>query len=383
MKSSVPSHWGDRVALAFEEMSPLLGIYPRWMYGTKLAILPRILALIPPDCRTFLDAFAGSGIVAYAVKRLGIKVITNDILRAQCLRHRVLVKNNTTILSDQDLATLLKRRGFRRGPYRHLCEYYERLFIQKDLEFIGTWASNIPALGSAEKQDMAVLSAIMALHRHQGFAKTNWTPHGMPTGNRDYLDCDLAGDVVEFARDTSPQLVYDNGKDNEAYSVDAVCLVSRVQCDVAYFDTPYVCAAGNYEADLGYFDDLYRILTGAWSGDDDPYDTKAELPPYTRFYTRPDALQGFIALFRAAEHIPVLILSYNTTSGILPKELRTLAANFGREVEEHRVSVRRPTVVSGGDDDTDEVLLVCTRRRPGAWPFGSRTRLVNAETRPA
>ena len=70
------------------------GLFPVPQYlGSKTKYIDYILKYIPPDVESVLDAFSGSGIVSYNLKKNGYKVISNDILSYNSIITKALVEN--------------------------------------------------------------------------------------------------------------------------------------------------------------------------------------------------------------------------------------------------------------------------------------------------
>src|SRR6516162_2341534 len=75
--------------------------------GSKQALLPFILRHISAlRFERALDAFSGSGCVAYAIKQRGAEVHANDFLKFAFHFARATVQNNSTVLSDEDVKRL-------------------------------------------------------------------------------------------------------------------------------------------------------------------------------------------------------------------------------------------------------------------------------------
>src|SRR5687767_6484638 len=102
--------------------------------GSKYRLLPwihRVLADLTFD--TALDAFSGSGCVAYLMKAMGKSVTTNDFLRFPATIARATVGNARTRLSPDDVQALM-------APSRRHGDFIERtfagiFFTRDDLRF--------------------------------------------------------------------------------------------------------------------------------------------------------------------------------------------------------------------------------------------------------
>ena len=97
--------------------------FPRLRYmGSKHKLVP-VLAEVFEEIggRTALDAFSGSGVVAYTLKALGYAVTTNDFLHFPSVIAQATVENQTERLSDQDLERIC-------GPAADDRDFIQRTF---------------------------------------------------------------------------------------------------------------------------------------------------------------------------------------------------------------------------------------------------------------
>lgn len=332
-----------------------LSAYPSRFFGFKGKLLRHILPLIPDGTSTFLDPMGGSGVVGWAFKQAGVRIILNDILRSAHLRHRALVANNTEHLTDEDLEVMGTAHAAPVGPFG---DRYLPTFGQANARYMDGLVLNIPRLSTPAKRDLATILPIIAAAEGLHYNAYHLSPSGSLTGQH-LAHVDLQESVETFARTRLPRIIVDNGKANEAHWGDALALIPRTKADVMYLDPPYAGESGNYEATCAVLDDWVRCLQGDSADIRNSYDAKADLPPYTPFYRRTSAIVGFMAVFERAEHIPLIIVSYNTTSAVSPAELVAVARSFGRKTNTQRIPHPRPTTTKGMNTSTEEVLITC------------------------
>lgn len=339
----------------------LLKLYPKLIMGHKAApyLLERILSLIPEGTGTLAEPFGGTGVVGWAAKRLGIRLLSNDVMRWALLRQKVLVANNGTCLSHAELTALA---GPNRDRSTHASDHYTRFMGEGNTRFIDNWAANISTMEPGIKRDVAIFLPVVVVAKttNGNSGCVNFSPLSCPTGNRTYFHVDFEQEVFRYGLDVLPRLLYDNGRANEVFNMDAVDFVCSVQADCGYYDPPYTTAGGCYEQKLAFFDDLVRILSGEGHLIRNPFDSSADLPEYSDFSRRSSAVSSLSRLFRRSRHLKTLIVSYNTTSGINEGELECLARAERWNVTMHRVSHRFPSTKKNGLKKTDELLMVCT-----------------------
>src|SRR5437879_71092 len=136
--------------------------FPETKYmGSKQVLLPFILHHISNLRFTrVLDAFSGSGCVAYALKRHGAEVHANDFLKFAFHIARATIENNASFLDDFDVTILLR-------PNRNARDFIERTFADRyfnsdDNRFLDNLWANIQKLKSPMKRSLALAAACRA-----------------------------------------------------------------------------------------------------------------------------------------------------------------------------------------------------------------------------
>ena len=92
--------------------SQVTGKLPQTQYlGSKERFVDWILKFVPKDAKSAIDAFSGSSSIGHALKGVGLKVISNDIMKYSYHIAKALVENNNVKLSEDDIKMLLKSRA--------------------------------------------------------------------------------------------------------------------------------------------------------------------------------------------------------------------------------------------------------------------------------
>src|SRR2546425_5542289 len=184
--------------------------------GSKRALLDFIWHAVEPlRFDTVLDAFSGSGCVAYMFKAHGKTVTANDHLEYAYHIVNASIANNREQLNDSDIALLLKHNRHRK---KFIQRTFRRLyFADEENKFLDNVCSNIPALASGHKRSLAVASLCRACIKRR--------PRGVFTyvGLNKYDDGrrDLRMSLQDhFLRAISEfnTAVFDNGQMNRAYN---------------------------------------------------------------------------------------------------------------------------------------------------------------------
>ena len=204
--------------------------------GSKQAILPFIVKhLSDLPFETALDAFSGTGCVAYAIKQLGKRVVANDFHRFAYHAAKATVQNSSTRVSTEDLAKLLRRNG-RAGTFVR-TKYAGLFFSERDCEFIDMVCANIAQLRSALKQSVALAALCRACTKKRPRGIFTFVGKKSWDGRLD-LKKELRQHFVEAVH-TLNAAVFSNGKRNGATCLD-VFETNPSGIDLVYIDSPYV-----------------------------------------------------------------------------------------------------------------------------------------------
>ena len=132
--------------------------FPEPQYlGAKFVLLNWIEKFIPKDCRTVFDAFAGTQSVAFLMKQLGLRVITNDFLQ---FNHQIglgLIENKNSLLEKEDVEILFSETNS--DSHFLIRDLYTDLFFTKEqAEFLDNFRANIELLKNPYKKALAFAS---------------------------------------------------------------------------------------------------------------------------------------------------------------------------------------------------------------------------------
>ena len=211
--------------------------FPETKYmGSKQRLLHFILKhLASLKYDSVLDAFSGSGCVSYALKRAGVRVYANDFLKFCFHTARATVENNATLLSEDDVARLLRKNAlvqtFVRDTYTGLY------FNEEDCSFLDNLWANVCELESPLKTSLALAAAARACMKKR--------PRGLftSTGKKGWDNrADLKLSMREqflLATNAFNNAVFSNGQQNKAFNLDVFDLDPTL-AEVIYIDTPYI-----------------------------------------------------------------------------------------------------------------------------------------------
>lgn len=309
--------------------------YPRLRYmGSKYRVIPHLTAIFADlQFDRALDAFSGSGVVAYALKEMGKEVVANDFLSFPSTVARAVVENRGTVLDRSDLDHLLSPnedgRDFIRRTFDGLY------FPAEDHDFLDAAWSHVE--GMAEyRRDLAVAALCLAAARKQPRGVFTITDLRYDDGRRN-LRTPLRDLFVEAVRDLN-RAVFDNGRDNRVVCGDALAL-DPDGFDLVYFDPPY--APPRDDSD---YIKRYHFLEGLsvyWRGlkimeHTNTKKIEKRFTPFAYKRTIRTALSELFERFRTS----TIVLSYSSNSVPDQHEVRDLLARVKRNVEVHSIPHR-------------------------------------------
>jgi adenine-specific DNA-methyltransferase len=360
--------------------------------GSKRHLLPllgRALAAtgVEPQHATFVDAFAGSGVVARFAKWLGFAVVANDLERyAEVVNTAALRCDAPPALPafggyDAALARLDALPGSPDWVTRTLCPAddgapdprHERMFYRRAtgarIDAIREQLAAWQAAGDADDEAFACLLTPL-LYQACWLANTSGVFKGFHAGWGGKNGTALHRILADLR--LRPLRFFANGRRHHVHRLDAAALPAAlandgVRADVVYLDPPY--NQHPYASNYHVLDSLVR-----WD--------RPELPPPTergqRAAIRPDwrerrsafndrhaAPTAFAALLERFD-APHLLVSYSTDGTIpLPRLVHTAAAHGAlavhtRAYKRYRTSPTRPSP----RPRTLEFVLHVDRRRP-------------------
>ncbi len=300
--------------------------------GSKYALLPFLHGVLAElEFDTVVDAFAGSGCVAYLLKAMGKRVLANDFLNLGATVAAALVENPGIRLSAGSLAELLR-------PAPHRERFIEKtfggiFFRPEDLRFLDLVSWNLQALENRHERALAMAALIRSCLKRQprGVFTVAGSPERYDDGRRD-LKLSLREHFLEQAA-VYNSASFANGRANRARHGDVFELAAET-ADLVYLDPPYVP-----RADDNCYVKRYHFVEGLscyWRGLTIRHDTKVRKieKRFTPFSSRRTALPAFDRLFgQFADSIQVLSYSSNAYPDL--PVLLELMGRYKRRVEVH------------------------------------------------
>lgn len=315
---------------------PFIHEFPETKYmGSKQRLLPFILKhLSKLKFNSALDAFSGSSCVGYAIKEIGHRVYANDFLRFCYHTARATIENNATLLTEDDVNSLVMRNAsaetFVRDTFKDLY------FDESDCEFLDNLWANIEEMKSPLKTSIALAAASRACMKKR--------PRGLFTFTgrkgwdaREDLKLSMREQFI-IAVNAFNGAVFSNGKQNEAFNQDVFSLPPDL-ADLVYIDTPYISPFSDCD-----YTRRYHFVEGYchyWKGREIMAHTSTKkIRSYeTAFATKATARQAFQCLFHHFRKSK-LIVSYSSNCIPGKDAMIELLKTQKSKVEVHEVAHR-------------------------------------------
>lgn len=303
--------------------------FPRLRYmGSKYRLIPELARVFGEiGGRTALDAFAGSGVVAYLLKTLGYAVTANDFLAFPEVIAQATVVNQRTRLSAAEIERLC-------GPPADDRDFIQNTFDglyfdAADRIFLDSAWSHVDRLSGASRA-VALAGLILAAARRQPRGVFTITDQRYDDGRPD-LRLPLREQFRARVADYNG-VVFDSGQPCLASCADVFALPPRPY-DLVYLDPPYAPPR-----DDNCYIKRYHFLEGLavyWRDLTIMADTKTKKLPkrYTPFSYKHSvgaALDRLFERFRDS----AIVLSYS--SNAVP-DADTITALLGRHKKDVEV----------------------------------------------
>jgi adenine-specific DNA methylase len=340
----------------------VLGFPPTRYQGSKRKLLGWIwekIRELPFD--TALDAFGGTGSVAYLLKSHGKAVTYNDLL---AFNHQVglaLIENDGAQLDDDTIEWLTTRH-----PTLEYDDFIERTFggiyfTDEENRWLDVVVQNIPHTADRCARAIAFYAVGQAciakrpynlFHRRNLYMRTAQVKRSF--GNKAAWDRCFEDHFRQYVAEANAAVI-DTGRRCRALCRDVTEVTGNY--DLVYIDPPYVSAR-----DVGVdYHQFYHFLEGlidyrGWAGRIDYRSKHRRLKPVPSPWTRAETnLDAFRAVFRRFAD-SILVVSYRSDGRPAPEQLADLLAEVRPHVR--TVSIPRYQYVLSTNRTSKEVLLI-------------------------
>jgi len=313
------------------------------------------------DFHTCLDAFGGTGAVAYRFKQENKRVTYNDILRFNYYFGVALIENNAVQLTTDEVEWILARHYDIDYPNFIERTFHDIYFTDEENAWLDQTMSNINHIADPYKFALAFFALAQAaiikrpynlFHRKNLYVRLADVERSF--GNKTSWDRSFAAWFCDFVAEAN-QAVFDNGQANKALNDDALAIPGPY--DLVYIDTPYVSIQGEGVD----YRDFYHFLEGltmydVWKTYIDYRSKHRRLRRSTNVWTDKKRIYGaFDQLFRYYRD-SILVVSYRSDGIPSPEDILALLQKYKRDVRVERFGQYK--YVLSTNHRSEEILFI-------------------------
>jgi adenine-specific DNA methylase len=305
--------------LALFTEAPIPFALPSTRYqGSKAKLMPQIWeSLKHLDFRTALDAFGGSGVFSYWLKRHGKQVTYNDYLRFNYYIGLAIIENNDVTLTENEVKQIIVPKTGKSYRYFITETFKEIYYIDDENTWLDIVVQNLEDIDDLYKKALGYYALIQAclvkrpfnlFHRSNLYLRLAEVPRSF--GNKVTWDKPFEEHFQAFVAEVN-HLVFDNGLPNRSLNLDALDLEGDY--DLVYLDPPYISASG---VTVNYLE-FYHFLEGLvnyekWAEWIDPSTKNKRLRLKPNLWNDPKRIRlGFQTMFEKFRH-SILVVSYRS-----------------------------------------------------------------------
>jgi adenine-specific DNA methylase len=343
----------------------LMAEFPSTRYqGSKAKLVDWIWEQIADlDFITCLDAFGGTGAVAYRLKQAGKRVIYNDLLRFNYYVGVALIENSRVRLNPEEVDWLLQIHPEIAYPRFVQDNFSGIYFTDEENTWIDQMITNIRQLTDPYKFALAFFALCQAciikrpynlFHRKNLYIRFAEVERSF--GNKTTWDRPFDEWFRIFMGEAN-RAVFDNGQTNNALNLDAVDVPGEY--DLVYIDTPYISKRG-VAVDYLWF---YHFLEGLtmydeWSKHIDYRSKHRRLKPRPSEWADKKRIHAaFDRLFHRYQK-SILAVSYRSDGIPSESDLVSLLKRYKRNVRVEHFGQYK--YVLSTNAESKEILLIGT-----------------------
>lgn len=312
---------------------------------------------------TCLDAFGGTGSVAFRLKKAGKRVTYNDLLRFNYYIGLALIENDKTRLEPKEVDWLLRRHPEITYPHFVQDNFHNIYFTDAENGWIDQTITNIRQLTDPYKFAIAFFALCQAciikrpynlFHRKNlyiRFAKVQRSFGNKTTWDRPF------DEWFRIFVGEANHAIFDNGQTNRSLNFNAVDVPGEY--DLVYIDTPYISKHG-VAVDYQWF---YHFLEGltmydVWGKYIDYNSKHHRLKPQPNEWTDKKRIYGaFDSLFRRFQN-SLIVVSYRSDGIPSEVELESLLRRYKHHVRVEHFGQYK--YVLSTNSESKEILLIGT-----------------------
>lgn len=337
-------------------------IFPKTRYqGSKYKLKNWIKdSLINYKFETVLDAFSGTSSIGYLFKEMNKTIYSNDILSFNYYIAKALIENNNELITEKDYKNIIIKQDNIDYKYFIKNTFQDIYYLDYENEWLDIVIQNILNLNNEYKQAMflwALYQSCIIKRPYNLFHRKNLSIRTKDIersfGNKTTWDKSFELHF-KFFIDEINKAIFDNNKNNKAYSEDIFNL--DVKVDLIYLDPPYIPKKGT----LTKYKDFYHFLDGLTN-----YDNWHNMIDYTSinkklnsnyniFEDKHKILNGFETLINKYKD-SIIVISYRDDGIPSIEDISNLLILNNKKVEIKTIDYK---YVLSKNNNSKEVLII-------------------------
>ena len=327
----------------FSDTMPTLAKFPSTRYqGSKYKFVDWIWYCIKDiPFHSALDAFGGTGSVAFKLKEEGKQVTYNDILPFNHLIGKALIENNSVFLEDSEVNDLLREHEGVLYPNFIEQTFKDIYFTDEENKWLDIVSTNIRRMDNEYKQAIAYFALFQSciikrpynlFHRKNLYVRQQEVSRSF--GNKKTWDTPFDIHFRKFVKEAN-NAVFENGE--HCIAINKNIFDVEPNYDFIYIDTPYLNESG-----VGVdYADFYHFLNGLvkyddWNSNIDYKSKHLRLFRQPNVWNSPETIyHAFKILFNHFSHCTMAI-SYRSNGIPSINELVDTLSELGKKVEIYR-----------------------------------------------
>ncbi len=346
-----------------ERIADLAGAFPPTRYqGSKRKLCAWIIThLVALDFDSVLDAFGGTGCIAYVLKRLGKRVTYNDLLESNAEMAIALIENDDVTLPGSTIDALIKPRPAVRYPDFIQKTFEGVYFTDAENAWLDRVCANIGSMRNRHRRAIAwyalFQSAIIKrpynlFHRRNLYMRLADVDRSF--GNKRTWDRPFEEHFRTLAMRASKAIVKSDGL---CCVRNGCALEATGQFDLVYIDPPYINGRG-VGVDYAHF---YHFLEGmldydSWSDRIDWTSRHRRMKPVPSPWIDRHRIGKAFAQIFAMHRDSIMAVSYRSDGIPSIDELVSMLGRHKRTVEVHEYA--RYQYALSTNRRSKEVLLI-------------------------
>ncbi|MBN1572914.1 MAG: DNA adenine methylase [Deltaproteobacteria bacterium] len=337
--------------------------FPSTRYqGSKAKIVEWIIENIREfEFSNCLDAFGGTGVVGYHLKKEGKCVTYNDLLKFNYYFGLSLIENNETILEKNEIDFILSYHPQRKYPTFVQDNFSDIYFNDEENVWIDKIIANLKEFEDPYKFATGFFALCQAciikrpynlFHRKNLYIRNSEVERSF--GNKTTWDKPFDFWFVNFVNEAN-KAVFDNGKNNKSLNLNI--LEVPTDFDLVYIDTPYISKRGVAVDYYGFYHFLEGLtIYDSWGKNID-YKSK-----HRRLKMRPNEWTNRKEIYSAFDNLfyrfkdSILVVSYRSDGIPSENELETIMKKYKRNVRIERFGNYK--YVLSKNEKSQEILLI-------------------------